>query len=151
MKSGSEMVKALQVCGKNILCSVNVDKTRGKKILKLYIGLSSCHLTRPGRPARQAGFIGACQLSPQKDNVGIQKFFFPLFWLSKLLKIYIMPAHFWVWIHDVKYIEKCRTLKLSSFLSWLYLNVLKANNCFWLLGYQILAFIFWQLYLVIII
>ena len=34
----------------------------------------------------------------QKDNVGIQKFFFPWFWLSKLFKIYsfqrpIMPPH----------------------------------------------------------
>ena len=70
-----------------------------KEFLKSYIGLSSCHLTSTSRPAHQAGFIGACQLSPQKDNVGIQKFFFPLFCLSKLSKIYffqrpIMPSHF---------------------------------------------------------
>ena len=52
-------------------------KAEGKEFLKSYIGLSSYHLTSTGRPAGQAGFDGACQLGPQKDNVGIQKFFFP--------------------------------------------------------------------------
>ena len=54
-----------------------LTKPGEKEFLKSYIGLSSCHLTSTGRPAHQAGFNGACQLSPQKDNVGIQKFFFP--------------------------------------------------------------------------
>ena len=76
-----------------------LTKPGEKEFLKSYIGLSSCHLTSTGRPALQAGFIGACQLGPQKDNVGIQKFFFPWFWLSNLSKIYffqrpIMPPHF---------------------------------------------------------
>ena len=70
-----------------------------KEFLKLYIGPSTYHLTSTGWPAHQAGFIGACQLGPQKDNDGIQNFFFPWFCISKLSKIYlfqrpIMPPHF---------------------------------------------------------
>ena len=86
--------------------------------MMLYIGLSSCLLTNTSRLARMVGFIGACQLSPQKDNVGIQKFFFPWFWLSKLSKIYffqrpVMPPHFWALIHGV----------IIMFLTWLKINL----------------------------
>ena len=35
VKSGSEMVKASQVSGKNIFCSINVDITRGKIIFEI--------------------------------------------------------------------------------------------------------------------
>ena len=35
VKSGSEMVKALQVSGKNIFCSINVDKTKEKRIFEI--------------------------------------------------------------------------------------------------------------------
>ena len=70
-----------------------------KEFLKSYIGLSSCPLTSTGQLACQARFIGTCQLGPQKDNVEIQKDFFPWFWLSKVSIIYffqrpIMPPHF---------------------------------------------------------
>ena len=70
-----------------------------KEFLKPYIGPSSYHPTSTGWPAHQAGFIGACQLGHQRANVGIQKFFFPWFCISKLSKIYffqrpIMPPHF---------------------------------------------------------
>ena len=38
-------------------------------------GEKNFHLTMAGRPAHQAGFNGAGQHGPQKDNVAIQKFF----------------------------------------------------------------------------
>ena len=65
-----------------------LTKPGEKEVLKSYIGLSSCHPTSTSQPAHQAQFIGACQLSHQKDNVGVQKFVFPWFWLSKLPKTY---------------------------------------------------------------
>ena len=55
----------------------------------MYIVLSCFHLNKIGRSAHQAGFNGACQHSPQEDNVGIQKNFFPCFWLSKKTKIFL--------------------------------------------------------------
>ena len=55
---------------------MNADKIRGKRILKLYVGLLSYHLTMIGCLACQCGFNGACQLSPQKDNVEIQNLSF---------------------------------------------------------------------------
>ena len=69
----SEMVLAKHVSGKNTFCSINVDRTRGKRILKSYIGLSRCHLTSASPPAHPAGFNGAVHLSGQKDNVGFQQ------------------------------------------------------------------------------
>ena len=74
---------------------MNMGKPGQKEFLKSYIGLASCHLTSTGRPARKT----ACQLGPQKDNVGIKRFFFSWLMLSKLSKIYfferpIMPPHF---------------------------------------------------------
>ena len=62
-----------------------------KEFLKSYIGLSSCHLTSTGRLACQAGFIGACQLGPQKDNAGIQKIFFPWFLVIKVVQNIFFP------------------------------------------------------------
>ena len=35
MKSGSEMVKAIKVSGKNIFGSISVDKVRGKRIFEI--------------------------------------------------------------------------------------------------------------------
>ena len=58
-------------------------KSEKKEILKSYIVLLSFHLIKASRPAHQAGFNRACQHGPQKDNVGIQKFFLPWFWLSE--------------------------------------------------------------------
>ena len=71
------MIKAKHVSEKNLFCSINVDKIREKEFLKSYDGLLSCHLTCTGRPAHPAGFNGAVQLSPYKDNVQFQKFFCP--------------------------------------------------------------------------
>ena len=70
-----------------------LTKPGKKEFLKLYIGLLSCHLTSPGWLARLTGFIGACQLGPQKDNVGIHQFFFPCFLLSKSSKIYFFQRY----------------------------------------------------------
>ena len=46
-----------------------------KEFLKSYNVLLRCHLTSTGHPVHPAGFNGVVQLSPQKDNVRIQKFF----------------------------------------------------------------------------
>ena len=59
-----------------------LKKPGEKEFLKSYIGLSSCHLTSNGQPACQAGFIGACQLGPQKDNAGI---FLPMVLVIKVV------------------------------------------------------------------
>ena len=56
---GSEMVLTKHVSGKNIFCSMNLDKIRGKEFLKSYIDLLSCHLTSTGQPAHSAGMNGA--------------------------------------------------------------------------------------------
>ena len=79
---------------------MNVVKTRKKEYLKTHIGLSSCDLTNTCRLALQAGFIGACQLSPQEDNVEIQNFSFlgfayqsyPEYIFSR--DLYVMPSRF---------------------------------------------------------
>ena len=58
---------------------MNLDKIREKRIFESHIGLLSCHLISTGRPAHLAAYIGAVQLSPQKDNVRFQKFILPQF------------------------------------------------------------------------
>ena len=69
--------------------SNNINKNYTGLISALQ-GLLSCHLANTGCPVRQAGFNGVCQLGSQKENVGIQKKFFPWFWLSKLSKIHFL-------------------------------------------------------------
>ena len=59
--------------------------------MKSYIDLSSCHLTCTGQPAHQAGFIGACQLGPQNENVGISKNFLPLVLVIKVVQNIFFP------------------------------------------------------------
>ena len=94
------------VSEKTLLVYFNSQKPWKIKNFTFYIVLLSHQPNSTANLANPAEFYGACQLSPQKDNVGIQKFFFPWFWLSKLSKIYffqrpIMPPHFWARIHGV--------------------------------------------------
>ena len=89
----SEIGQAKHFSGKNIFCSVNVYKSRGKRILKSYIGLSSCHLTSTGRQAHSSGINGAVQLSPQKDNVRFQRFFLPQCFHYSQSKISFFQKH----------------------------------------------------------
>ena len=68
-------------------------KARKEKFLTSYIVLLSHQPNSTGQSANWAGFYGACQPGPQKDNVGIQKIFLPCFQLSKKTKIYFFQRH----------------------------------------------------------
>ena len=58
---------------RNILCSLIVEKTMGERVFEIIHGLFRYHLSINNFPAYYAGFNGACQLGPQKDNVRFQK------------------------------------------------------------------------------
>ena len=56
---------------KNTFCSMNIDKIREKIIFEIV----HCPFEMPSNYITPAGFDGAVQLSPQKDNAQFQKFF----------------------------------------------------------------------------
>ena len=65
----SEMVSGNIVSGKNIFCSMNVNKIRGKRIFEIVHCPFEMPPSKHWPPTHAAGLNGAAQLSPQKDNV----------------------------------------------------------------------------------